>query len=217
MLFGTESRTENRTKIKICGLRQPEHARAAADCGADAIGLMFYEPSPRNLTVDQAAPLAQSVAGLVSRVGVFVNPEPEVLQHILDTVELDVLQFHGDEDNAFCARWGLPWIKAVRVKDDMDIVDQLKQWPGASAFLLDAYDPAAYGGTGKAFDWSRFPQHLEQPLILAGGLAPANVADAVATVRPWAVDVSSGVEKARGEKDETLIKGFIQEVNNVRR
>ncbi len=203
-------------RVKICGLREPEHAVIAADAGADAIGLMFYSSSPRNVTVDEAALIAKAVAGKVTRVGVFVNPDEDFLKEVLAGVELDALQFHGDESNEFCSRWGLPWIKAVRVKDAMDVESELANWPDASAFLLDSYTPGVYGGTGEAFDWNRFPKHLKQPLILAGGLTPVNVAAAAVTVRPWALDVSSGVEQSRGIKDTALIKGFMEEVNNVR-
>ncbi len=205
-----------KTRVKICGLRQPEHAVLAADCGADAVGLMFYQPSPRHLSREEGRQLSEAVAGRVTRVGVFVNPEPDYIEDILTHVELDVLQFHGDEDNRFCTRWNLPWLKAVRVKNNMDVSEKLKSWPDAYGFLLDSFTPGVYGGTGETFDWDRFPSHLEQPLVLAGGLTVDNVADAVVTIQPWAVDVSSGVESSRGVKDETLIRGFMQEVNNVR-
>ncbi|MTI12938.1 phosphoribosylanthranilate isomerase [Sansalvadorimonas verongulae] len=202
-------------KVKICGLRNPSDAQVAAECGADAIGFMFYEPSPRNLTLEEGRVLSQTLKGKVTRTGVFVNPEPVFLEQLLNTVELDALQFHGDETNEFCRQWGLPWIKAVRVRENSDVAEELSQWTNASAFLLDSYTPGVYGGTGEAFDWGRFPKHLKQPLILAGGLSPANVAEAIATVQPWAIDVSSGVERSRGIKDETLIREFMKEVNNV--
>ncbi|WP_281645433.1 phosphoribosylanthranilate isomerase [Parendozoicomonas sp. Alg238-R29] len=214
MLF--DSSSDNRVHVKICGLRDPAHAVVAVECGADAVGFMFYQPSPRNLTLDEGRVLSSAIAGQVTRTGVFVNPEPQFLEEVLQTVELDALQFHGDESNDFCQSWGLPWIKAVRVRENSDVASELEQWPQASAFLLDSYTPGVYGGTGEAFDWDRFPKHLKQPLILAGGLSPANVADAIATVQPWAIDVSSGVESSRGKKDETLIREFMEEVNNVR-
>ena len=204
------------TRVKICGVRQPAHAVLAAELGADAVGLMFYQPSPRHLSFEEGKAVSEAVAGKATRIGVVVNPEPDYLTRLLGCVELDALQFHGDEENAFCNRWNLPWLKAIRVQDDMDVAEQLHKWPDASAFVLDAYNPDAYGGTGEAFDWDRFPKHLNQPLMLAGGLKPDNVAQAIVTITPWAIDVSSGVESFRGVKDETLIREFMREVNNVR-
>ncbi|MCL6268689.1 phosphoribosylanthranilate isomerase [Sansalvadorimonas sp. 2012CJ34-2] len=204
------------TRVKICGIRQPEHAKLAVENGADAIGLMFYEPSPRHLSLEEGRAVSEAVAGKAVRIAVVVNPSPEYLQQILDNVELDAIQFHGDEENTFCNRWNLPWLKAVRVRDDMDVAEQLERWPDASAYVLDAYTPDVYGGTGEAFDWGKFPKHVNRPLMLAGGLKPDNVAQAVVTIKPWAIDVSSGVESSRGVKDETLIRGFMQEVNYVR-
>ncbi|CAM3512643.1 phosphoribosylanthranilate isomerase [Parendozoicomonas haliclonae] len=218
MLLGKQANSVHgvAVKVKVCGLREVEHAEAAVDNGADAIGLMFYAPSPRHISNEEGAAISKAVKGKASRVGVFVNPEPDYLQQVLADVELDILQFHGDEDDDFCEQWGLPWIKAVRVAGSTDVEAELARWPNASAFLLDAYTPDAYGGTGEAFDWRLFPKEQNKPLILAGGLNPGNVAQAVATVSPWAVDVSSGVESARGIKDEALIKGFLNEVKNVR-
>ena len=150
MLFANraDKAVSQNTRVKICGLREPSHGVTAVQCGADAVGFMFYEPSPRNLSLDEGRELADAVAGQVTRTGVFVNPAPLFVEQVLKHVDLDALQFHGDESNDFCHQWGLPWIKAVRVRDNSDIASELKQWNDASAFLLDSYTPGVYGG-----DW----------------------------------------------------------------
>ncbi len=205
-----------RPKVKICGLRDPDQARLAVDYGADGIGLMFHADSPRHLSITEAKNLSNAISGRATRVGVFVNADQVMIEAVLASVPLDMLQFHGDESDRDCQRWGLPWIKAVRVQNSVE-VDQLRhRWPNASAFLLDACSPYALGGTGEGFDWSLFPKQSDIPLMLAGGLRPDNIAQAIATVAPWAVDVSSGVESATGVKDSALIRAFLQEVNRVR-
>lgn len=196
------------TKIKICGLPDREHAQIAAHAGADAIGLVFYAPSPRYVDVATARDICLALPPFVSRVGLLVNAEPQYIETILQKVPLSLLQFHGDEDNAMCQQFGMPFIKALRVQESMDIEAEMARFPDACGFLLDAYHPQHYGGSGVCFDWQQFPHSAEQPIILAGGLTPDNVGDAVHTLTPYAVDVSSGVEQEKGVKDATKIRAF---------
>ena len=196
------------TKIKICGLRDREHAQIAAHAGADAIGMVFYEPSPRYVDVATARDICLALPPFMSRVGLLVNAKPQQIEAILQKVPLSLLQFHGDEDNAMCQQFGMPFIKALRVQEGMDIEAEMARFPDACGFLLDAYHPQHYGGSGVCFDWQQFPHSAEQPITLAGGLTPDNVGDAVHTLTPYAVDVSSGVEREKGVKDATKIRAF---------
>lgn len=198
----------HRTRIKICGITRPEHARVAAALGADALGLVFYPPSPRFVSCDQARQVADATPAFVSIVGLFVNAEPHTVREVLAKVPLQLLQFHGEEDESYCRAFGLPYIKAARVVPELDLVEYALRFPTAQALLLDAY-VEGYGGQGHTFDWSLIPARLAKPVILSGGLDPLNVAHAVRTVRPWAVDVSSGVESSKGVKDEHKIAAFI--------
>jgi phosphoribosylanthranilate isomerase len=204
-----------RPRVKICGLREKETAEVAVEVGADAIGLMFYEPSPRYVTPEVAESIITQVKGRISIVGVFVNPIAAGMEAILARVSLDVLQFHGEEKDAFCRQWGLPYIKALRLREGGAYESVGSDWPGAAAFLVDSYTPDAYGGTGALCDWDRIPKALDRPVILAGGLCPNNIGAAIARVKPWCVDVSSGVECRKGVKDAVLIRAFMREVNNV--
>ena len=201
-----------RTRVKICGVTRPEHARAAASAGADAIGLMFYEPSPRFVSREHAAEICAVLPPMVSVVGVFVNPVPREIDATVRALPVDLLQFHGDEPPELCTGAGMPYVKAVRVRARDDIVEAAARFPHARALLLDAHHDALWGGTGSRFDWSIVPDDVEHPIILAGGLTPENVADAIRLVRPFAVDVSGGVESAPGEKDPRSIERFIKEV-----
>ena len=201
-----------RTRVKICGITRPEHARAAASAGADAIGLMFYEPSPRFVSREYAAEICAVLPPMVSIVGVFVNPARCEIEAAVRAVPVDLLQFHGDEPPELCADAGMPYVKAVRVRTRDDIVEAAARFPHARALLLDAHHDALWGGTGRRFDWSIVPDDVEHPIVLAGGLTPENVADAIRLVRPFAVDVSGGVESAPGEKDPRSIERFIKEV-----
>jgi len=201
-----------RTRVKICGLREPEHARIAAQAGADAIGLVFYAPSPRFVTVQQAGQVAAALPPYVMAVGLFVNaPEVEV-RRVLAGVRLDLLQFQGDEAPEFCESFGVPYVRAVRMEAETDLVEYAGRFSRAKALLLDAHVPGQPGGTGRTFDWAVIPRDFPVPLILSGGLTSENVARAVREVKPWAVDVSSGVETGRGSKDPRKIVDFIRSV-----
>lgn len=204
-----------RTRVKICGITSPRDAQAAARLGADAIGLVFYEPSPRYVTIEQARAIAASVPPFVSRVALFVNPTREAVRAVLDAAPIDVLQFHGEEEPAFCAGFGIPYLKALRVQKGLNLLECLSPYRDAAGWLLDAYRPDYYGGTGETFDWGVIPTGLERPVVLSGGLTVANVAEAVRRVRPWAVDVSSGVEATKGVKDADKIAAFIEGVRNA--
>lgn len=203
------------TRVKICGITRPEDARVAALEGADAIGLVFYEPSPRAISLSAAAEVVAAIPAFVSVVGLFVNPEAAFVEEVLGRVSLDLLQFHGDESPEFCDQFNRRWLKAVRVQKADDINEAFARFSRASGLLVDAYDPLQYGGTGKCFDWSMIPETRPLPLILAGGLNSDNVARAVEQVRPWAVDVSGGVEARKGIKDQKRMTEFLKEVQRV--
>lgn len=202
-------------RSKICGITRIEDALAAVEAGADAIGFVFYAKSPRAVTVQQARAIIQALPPFVTTVGLFVNASRCELGEILDAVPLDLLQFHGDEAVEDCEGWHRPYIKALRVKAGDDIAAAVDAYPSASGVLLDTYVEGVPGGTGEAFDWSLIPQGLSKPLILAGGLTPENVAGAVARVKPYAVDVSGGVEASKGIKDHAKIHAFIKAVRKA--
>lgn len=203
-----------RTRIKICGITRSVDLQAAVGAGADALGFVFYPPSPRFVALDAAARLCGDVPPFVSRVGLFVNAEPAVVRETLAAVPLDLLQFHGDEDAAYCAQFGKPYIKAARVRPGLDLVEFARSFSSARGLLLDAY-VEGYGGAGQTFDWSLIPRRLPLPMVLSGGLTPANVGEAVVRLRPWAVDVSSGVEMSKGIKDADRIAAFVAAVNEA--
>ncbi len=203
-----------RTRIKICGITRPDDARAAAQAGADAVGLVFYPPSPRFLSVERAVEIRDALPPFVQTVALFVNPDAAQVAQVIGRVKPGVLQFHGEETPQFCAQFGLPYIKACRVRQGIDLLEYLLPFADAAAWLLDSY-VEAYGGVGERFDWSLVPGGLERPLVLSGGLERGNVAAAVRKLRPWGVDVSSGVESAKGIKDAAKIAAFISEVRNA--
>jgi len=203
------------TAVKICGITRAEDGRAAAYCGAHAIGLVFHPPSPRNVSVAQARAIVQALPPFITVVGLFVDASATTVRNTLAQVPLQLLQFHGDEPPEFCADFGLPHIKAVRVTPEADLVKYAHAYRDAKALLLDAYVEGVHGGTGAVFDWRLIPEHLPLPVILSGGLNPDNVAEAIRAVRPWAVDVSSGVEAAKGIKDRAKIAAFIAGVRNA--
>ncbi|MDR2881945.1 MAG: phosphoribosylanthranilate isomerase [Azoarcus sp.] len=211
-----------RTRIKICGLTRPQDVTAAVEAGADAVGFVFYPPSPRYVPFDRAAELAALLPPFVTPVGLFVDPQPEFIAGALRRVPLQCLQFHGDESNARCAALSmipgtdcrLPWIKVARMRPGVDLLEFSVSHPGACALLLDTF-VEEYGGGGKTFDWSLVPSEMERPLVLSGGLDPGNVGEAIRRLRPWAVDVSSGVEVAKGIKDAAKIAAFVAGVRNA--
>lgn len=196
------------TRVKICGLRDVRTAEVASEAGADAIGLVFYAPSPRAVTVDVAAEIVAAVAPLVTTVGLFVNPERDEVERVLDRCALDCLQFHGDEDAQFCESFRRPYLRAVSMRPGIDVQARMEAHPAARAFLLDAWREDAPGGTGETFAWERIPA-MRRPWILAGGLTADNVGTAIDRVRPGAVDVSGGVEERRGVKSERRIREFM--------
>lgn len=202
-----------RTRVKICGITRPADAESAARAGADAIGLVFYPPSPRFLSVERAIEVRNALPPFVQSVALFVNPDATQVAQVLGRVRPSLLQFHGEETREFCAQFGVPYLKACRVADGVDLLEYLRAFPDASGWLLDAYVDG-YGGKGKSFDWSRVPAERDRPLVLSGGLARDNVRQAIRRVRPWGVDVSSGVESAKGVKDPAMIAAFIEEVRH---
>jgi len=203
------------TRIKICGFTRPEDARVAARLGVDAIGLVFYAPSPRAVTITQAKQVVAALPPFVTVVGLFVDATPEQVRETLAAVPLDLLQFHGNESPEYCAQFGRPWIKAVRMQEGVDVAVEAARFHGARGLLLDAYQAGVPGGTGERFEWSRVPHGLDMPLVLAGGLTPANVAEAIAQVRPYAVDVSGGVEAAKGIKDFEKMAALVAAVRRA--
>jgi len=203
-----------RTRVKICGITRDEDALAAATCGADAIGLVFYPQSPRHVGIEQAARIARSVPPFVVVTGLFVNATRGVIEQVLNAVPLGLLQFHGQESNDECTGHGLPFIKSIAMHNDTDVVTRMEQYPDAAGFLLDAWQPQLHGGGGETFDWERVPASVPAPVILAGGLSPENVAGAIQAVRPYAVDVSSGVESRKGIKSADKISAFMKGVRH---
>jgi phosphoribosylanthranilate isomerase len=207
-----------RTRVKVCGMTRREDIEAAARAGADAIGLVFYPPSPRFLQLAQARQLAASVPPFMCCVALFVNPAAGEVRAVLETVRPTMLQFHGEETPEFCAQFGVAYLKACRVRPGVDLVKYFAPFSGAAGWLLDSH-VAEYGGVGASFDWSLVPAESMRdemrPLVLSGGLTRDNVGEAIRRVRPWAVDVSSGVEVSKGVKDAAKIAAFITEVRNA--
>lgn len=203
------------TRTKICGITRVEDAQSAADSGADALGLVFHEKSPRYVTLRQAAQLAKAIPPFITVVGLFVNVSADYVHAVLEEVPLDVLQFHGEEEPEFCSCFNRPYIKAIRVRKGVDLLQCASRYADAQGLLLDAYVEGAQGGTGESFDWSLIPQNIPLPVILSGGLNAGNVAQAIRAVRPYAVDVSSGVEAQKGIKDAAKIAAFINEVKRI--
>lgn len=201
-----------RTRVKICGITRTEDALTAVAQGADAIGLVFFDSSPRNVSISLAAEIASQIPAFVTVVGLFVNAEPHFIKEVICNVKLDLLQFHGDETPTECASYSLPFIKAIRVKPDTNLVQYAQDFYFAKALLLDAYTEGMAGGTGHVFDWNLIPKQLTKPVILAGGLTADNVADAIVQINPYAVDVSGGVELSKGIKDAAKIAAFMRQV-----
>jgi len=207
-----------RTRVKICGLTSAADALNAADCGADAVGLVFYSRSTRLVSADRALEIRRALPALVSVVGLFVNPSEAEVESVLKRVHLDCLQFHGDEPARFCASFGLPYMKAIRVRPELNLLEETARYSTSSAILLDSYDKHSAGGTGMAFDWElarHCVMNTQSKIVLAGGLSALNVAAAIRLVRPYAVDVSSGVESAPGRKSPERMNAFLNEVYSV--
>lgn len=196
-------------RVKICGITSVADAQVAVEAGADAIGMVFYAPSPRAVTIDQARLIAQSVGPFVTIVGLFVDAEKTFIEEVLAKVSLHVLQFHGDESHEFCESFQRPYLKAIRMRPELDVENAIANYPNASGILLDAYRPGIPGGTGETFDWLRVPKSSTKPIILAGGLTPENVAQAINTTQVYGVDVSGGVESSPGKKDAQKVQTFI--------
>jgi phosphoribosylanthranilate isomerase len=208
-------KTVFRTRIKICGITQADDARRVADCGADAIGLVFHERSPRFINIEAAAQIRAEIPAFVTVTALFMDESSDCVREVIETVRPDCLQFHGAESAEFCEQWKLPYIKAIPMGSVDDAESYASAYKKAQGFLLDSNVAGRQGGSGDTFDWSKIPSSFPYPLILAGGLTPHNVAEAVTRVQPWAVDVSSGVESSRAVKDARLIQQFCKEVFRV--
>ena len=203
-----------RTRVKICGFTRDEDARAAALLGVDAIGLVFYPVSPRNVDIKQAQAIVEVLPPFVTVVGLFVDENPERVREVLSQVRIDLLQFHGEESPDYCEAFGRAYIKAIRMKPGVDLLKLASDYRSASGLLLDSDDPGSKGGTGTSFDWAMIPAGCPLPVILAGGLKPENVGAALRQVKPYGLDVSSGVEAAKGIKDENKMAAFLKEVQD---
>lgn len=203
-----------RTRVKICGITRVQDLEEAVRVGADAVGFVFYPPSPRFIAPERAGELAARVPPFVTRVGLFADAEPDFVRSVQSLVTLDLLQFHGDEDAGYCGQFGCGYIKAARVRPGLDLIEFARSYPAARALLLDAY-VEGYGGAGRTFDWSLIPRDVPLEIILSGGLNPDNVGAAIRSVSPWAVDVSSGVEAAKGIKDADKLAAFMAAVKNA--
>jgi phosphoribosylanthranilate isomerase len=204
-----------RTRVKICGITRAQDALEAVKQGADAIGLVFYPKSPRNVSAAQAAEIVSQIPAFVTVVGLFVDAEPAFIQEVISSVKLDLLQFHGDETPSACRQYSRPYMKAIRVKNGTNLVQYAADYADARALLLDAFAEGVPGGTGLVFDWSLIPQNFPLPIVLAGGLNAENVGVAIEQVRPYAVDVSGGVEASKGIKDAAKIAAFMRGVSNA--
>jgi phosphoribosylanthranilate isomerase len=202
-----------KTRVKICGITRRQDAEFAIENGADALGLVFYPASPRAITLAQAKDIVANLPPFVSIVALFVDADPEEVRACINALPIDVLQFHGDETAAYCEQFGMRYLKAIRMRENVDLESLTKEYSTASALLLDSYQAGIPGGTGQVFDWSLI-EKINKPIILAGGLDSNNVAMAIKQVQPYAVDVSGGVEQSKGIKDKQKVSTFMQEVAN---
>jgi phosphoribosylanthranilate isomerase len=201
-------------RSKICGITNADDGKLAAEAGCDAIGLVFYEPSPRCVTIEQALDIVSVLPPFVSVVALFVDASPEYIIEVLTRIPVSIIQFHGDESHEFCERFNKPYIKAIRVSNDTDVAVQVSHFPGASGFLLDSYKKGVPGGTGETFNWDLIPDNIGVPVILAGGLTADNIIQAIERVRPYGVDVSGGVERSKGVKDHGKVRRFLEQVRS---
>ena len=212
------SRTPFRTRIKFCGLTRPGDVRLASELGVDAVGFVFAERSPRRLKAEEARAMRHALAPLVDAVALFMNNSQEEVRDVVRQVRPSLLQFHGDEDDAFCRGFGVPYLKAIAMGEGASIEDGTalhRRYPAAAGFLFDSHAAGEAGGSGRAFEWSRIPAGMTKPFVLAGGLDPDNVFDAVCETLPWGVDVSSGIEAAPGIKDGNRMRRFVEEVRRA--
>lgn len=200
------------TKIKICGIQNIADAQLCEKIGVDAIGLVFYEPSPRHVEISQAKDIANNLAPFITVVALFVNPTVEYVNQVLDSVKVDCLQFHGEETDVFCNQFNRKWFKAIRVKTGLDLISEINKYPNSHAILLDSYDAKYAGGTGKKFAWQDIPENIGMPLILAGGLNVNNIQSAIEMVKPWSIDISGGVESSLGIKSPELIIDLVSRI-----
>ena len=210
----TANPATRRTRVKICGITNCADAQLACDYGADAIGLVFYPPSPRYVSLEQAAKVVDSLPPFVSSVALFVNAQRQEIENVLNQTAIDIIQFHGDETAEFCRSFNRPYIKAIRMKEGLDLYAVQKEYACARGLLLDTYKKGVPGGTGESFNWEKVPHDLNKPIILAGGLLADNVAQAIKQVQPYAVDVSGGVEASKGKKDREKIIRFMESVKS---
>lgn len=201
-----------RTRVKICGLTNVTDALMVANAGADAVGLVFYAPSPRHVEIEQACSIAKALPAFVTKTALFVNPDASYVKAVLEQVQIDLLQFHGDETPEFCQQFGLPYMKAIRMQATTDLTQLAEQYASSCGILLDAYKPGVPGGTGEQFNWDWVPKTLSKPIILAGGLTAENIHQAIQITQPWAVDVSGGVEASKGLKSPEKVTLFMQQV-----
>lgn len=203
------------TRIKICGITRIEDALAAVEAGADALGFVFYEASPRSVSLNQAKKICLQLPPFIATVGLFVNAPAHVVLNTANHLQLSLLQFHGEESEEYCEQFNYPWIKALRIKSDTNIQEAIDRYSASKGILLDSHVAGVQGGTGVTFDWTRIPKHSSKPIILAGGLTIANVQQAIKTCNPYAVDVSGGVEISKGIKDHHKLRSFINNVKNT--
>lgn len=206
-----------RTRVKFCGITELDDALTAVSLGVDALGFVFYPASPRFISIEEATLITRSLPPFVCKVGLFVDADEKQVVEYAKHAELDLIQYHGDESIEYCMKVAHPFIKAIKMKADLDIAEACAQYVGAKAILLDSYDANMAGGTGVSFDWGRIPQHLSKPIILAGGLRASNVATAISQVHPYAVDVSGGIERSKGIKDPAKMAAFMHEVRTIER
>jgi len=204
-----------RTRVKICGVTRLEDALVACHAGADALGFIFFAPSPRNIEIEAARTIARVLPAFVTTVGLFVDPDQDMVERARDAVPLDLLQFHGNESPEVCEQFGVPYIKAVRMRPEVDLLECARRYKCARGLLLDTYVSGTKGGTGERFDWTLIPAEVSLPIVLSGGLDPENVVAAIRGIRPWAVDVCSGVEATKGIKDPARILAFMTGVRNA--
>ena len=203
------------TRIKFCGMTNLQDVERAIDLGVDALGFVFVSESYRYLSLDQAQKIIENVPPFVIKVGLFMNSESTFIQNIIQRIRLDLLQFHGNEDEKFCNQFQIPYLKAVPMASVSSVADYYEEFPSATGFVLDSHATGQMGGSGKTFEWADIPNIQTRPTILAGGLTPENVAEAIRVVRPYAVDVSSGIEASKGIKDPAKMEHFIKEVKSV--